>query len=175
MFKNNLINAGSKKVLWYQFCLFVCLDALNINSVGKTQFMANRLQQDFKFVFVKDNACKSFKSLRWNDKQLQSMSLCILPLNHQQLVTHHNFKCFQWIRCCHMHLWAPHDIFANYGCPHKNDNKIKTCYCKAPSLQHFWICVFLIMWRCASLYVTIFNQGCKIILAVALLLSHGKC
>ncbi len=64
MFKNNLINAESKKVLWYQFCLFVCLDALNINSVGKTQFMANRLQQDFKFVFVKDNACKSFKSLR---------------------------------------------------------------------------------------------------------------
>ncbi len=35
MFKNNLITAESKKVLWYTI-VFVCLDALNINSVGKT-------------------------------------------------------------------------------------------------------------------------------------------
>jgi hypothetical protein len=160
MFKNNLITAESKKVLWYTI-LFVCLDALNIKSVGKTQFTTNGLQ-DFKFVFVKDNACKSFKSLCKMINNYNHVSLCVLPLNCQQLVTHHNLKCFQWIRC-HMHLWAPHDIFAQLWCPHKNDNKIKTCYCKALSLQHSWICVLPIMWRCASFHVTIFNQGCKLI------------
>jgi hypothetical protein len=94
MFKNNLITAESKKVLGIQFCLFVCLDALKINSVGKTQFTTNGLQ-DFKFVFVKDYACKSFKSLRKMINNYNHVSLCVLPLNCQQLITHHNFKCFQ--------------------------------------------------------------------------------